>query len=251
MPRPYLYLIYHCRHALATTSDPMRWRGSSTEHLCWRRSAVRWAWGRTGPFCSAPATTPSPSEPGPPLHLRPLGRYSFGARGTTAIRAGALEPSVNGLIDTTFGCYPSSKAADAMPKGAPSVGTHAQHATLLMPLKCCNFRPTGPFGITLRDGCVMDGAVGVITHCHWLTRTIYGTGWRMTSCWTCGSWDFSCSVRDKVRENLRQRAEVPAAAAEVSTWCSQIHQTILVDLDEGSWTRRLTVSTWVFDQDRK
>jgi hypothetical protein len=142
----------------------MRWRGSSAEHLCWRRSAVRWPWGSTGPFRRVPATTPSPSEPGPPLHLRPLGSYSSGARGTAAVGAGAMEPSVNELIDTTFGCYPSSKSADAMPKGAPSAGTHAQHATLLMHFKCCNFRPTGPFGITLRAGWVMDGAT---PHCHW------------------------------------------------------------------------------------
>jgi hypothetical protein len=32
---------------MATTSDPMRWRGRSAEHVCWRRSAVRWAWGRS------------------------------------------------------------------------------------------------------------------------------------------------------------------------------------------------------------
>jgi hypothetical protein len=145
---------------------------------------VRWAWGRTNPFCRAPATTPSPSEPGPSLHLRPLERYSSGARGTTAIRADAMELPVNGLIDTTFGCYPSSKAADAMPKGAPSVGTHVQHATLLMHLKCCNFQPTGPFGTILRAGCVMDGTVGVIPRCHWLSRTIYGTFRRVDSCWT-------------------------------------------------------------------
>jgi hypothetical protein len=161
----------------------MRWRGDSAEHLCWRRSAVRWAWGRTGPFCRAPATTPSPSEPGPSLHLRPLGRYSSGTRGTTAVQANALGASVNELINTTFGCYPSSKAADAMPKGAPSVGTHAQHVTLLMHLKCCNFRPTGPFNITLRAGCVMDGAVGAIPDCNWPSRTIYGTSRRVASCW--------------------------------------------------------------------
>jgi hypothetical protein len=100
----------------------MRWPGSSAEHVCWRRPAVRWAWGRTGPFRRAPATTPSPSEPGPPLHWRAaLGRYSSGARGATAVRAGALEASVNELIDTTFGCYPSSKAADVVPKGAPTI----------------------------------------------------------------------------------------------------------------------------------
>jgi hypothetical protein len=67
MPRPYLYLNLSLHRHTATTSDPMRWRGSSAEHVCWRRSAVRWAWGRTGPFRRAPATTPSPSEPGPSL----------------------------------------------------------------------------------------------------------------------------------------------------------------------------------------
>jgi hypothetical protein len=38
-----------------------------------------------------------------------------------------------------------------------------------MHLKCCscNFRPTGPFGITLCAGCAMDRAVGLIPHCHW------------------------------------------------------------------------------------
>jgi hypothetical protein len=35
---------------------------------------------------------------------------------------------------------------------------------LLMPSKRCNFRPTGPFGITLRAGCVIHGAVGLIPH---------------------------------------------------------------------------------------
>jgi hypothetical protein len=37
------------------------------------------------------------------------------------VRAGALEPPVNEFIDTTFGCYPSSKAADAVPKWAPTI----------------------------------------------------------------------------------------------------------------------------------
>ena len=35
-------------------------------------------------------------------------RYSSGSRGATAVRAGALELPANELIDTTFGCYPSS-----------------------------------------------------------------------------------------------------------------------------------------------
>jgi hypothetical protein len=68
-----------------------------------------------------------------------------------------------------------------------------------MHLKCCscNFRPTGAFGITLRDGCVMEhGAVGAIPHCHWpcVTNAIRHQP-------ACGqlldlrhSWDFSCSV---------------------------------------------------------
>jgi hypothetical protein len=124
-------------------------------------------------------TTSSPSEPGPPLHLRPLGSYISGARGTAAVGADALGPSVNELIETTFGCYPSSKAADAIPKGTPSAGTHAQHTTLLMYSKCCNFRPPGPFGITLCAGWVMDGAEGLSPHCHWPSRTIYGTSRRI------------------------------------------------------------------------
>jgi hypothetical protein len=117
MQRPCLYLILSLHRHMATTSDPMRWRGSSSaEHVCWRRSAVRWAWGHTGPFRRTPATTPSPSESGPSLYLWPLGRYSSGARGATAVQAGALEPSVNELIETTFGCYLSSKAAGVVPK---------------------------------------------------------------------------------------------------------------------------------------
>jgi hypothetical protein len=184
MPRPYLHFILSLHKQMATTSDPMRWRGSSAEHVCSRRSVVRWAWGHTAPCRRTPATTPSPSEPGPSLYLRPLGRHSSGARGATAVQqASALEASVNELIDTIFGCYSSSKAADVVPKWAPPFGTKAQHATLLMHLKRCNFRPTGPFGITLRDGCAMDGAFGLIPHCHWPSRTIYGTSRRVASCW--------------------------------------------------------------------
>ena len=122
---------------MATTSDPMRWRGSSAEHVCWRRSAVRWAWGHTGPLRRTPATTPSPSEPGPSLYLRPLGRYSSGNRGATAVQANALETSVNELIDTTFGCYTSSKAAGVVPKGVPTIwhkstARHLAHALKLL-----------------------------------------------------------------------------------------------------------------------
>jgi len=171
---------------MATTSDPMRWRGSSAKHVCWRRSAVRWARGHTGPFRRTPATTPSPSEPSPSLYLRPLGRYSSGARGATAMQASALEASVNELIDTIFGCYPSSKAAGVVPKGVPTIWhkrPQPQRATFLMHLNCCNFRPAGPFGTTLCAGCVIHGAVGLIPHCHWPSRTIYGTSWRVASCW--------------------------------------------------------------------
>ena len=139
MPRPYLYLILSLHRHMATTSDPMRWRGSSAEHVCWRRSAVRWARGHTGPFRRTPATTPSPSEPSPSLYLRPLGRYSSGARGATAMQASALEASVNELIDTIFGCYPSSKAAGVVPKGVPTIwhkststARHLAHALKLL-----------------------------------------------------------------------------------------------------------------------
>jgi hypothetical protein len=72
----YATAIFIFKFITAETSghnfDPMRWRGSSADHVCWRRSAVRWAWGRTGQLRHAPAITPSPSEPGPSLHLRPL-----------------------------------------------------------------------------------------------------------------------------------------------------------------------------------
>ena len=52
---------------------------------------------------------------------------------------------------------------------------------LLMHLNCCNFRPTGPFGISLRAGCVMDGAVGPIPH----LSGIWGGQWWLiwAICW--------------------------------------------------------------------
>jgi hypothetical protein len=130
----FIFKFITAQRHMATTSDPMRWRGSCAEHVCWRCSAVRWGvWGRTGPFRRAPATTPSPTEPGPSLYLRPLGRCSSGARGTTAVQASALEPSVSKLIDTIFGCYPSSKAAGFVLKGAPTIwhkstARHLDHA---------------------------------------------------------------------------------------------------------------------------
>jgi hypothetical protein len=85
----------------------------------------------------------------------------------------------------------------------PSDSGDKGHAlALLMHLKRCNFRPTGPFGITLRAGCAMDGAVCLIPHCHWPSRTIYGTSRRVASCWAWGSWDCSCSVREIAVERL-------------------------------------------------
>jgi hypothetical protein len=49
------------------------------------------------------------------------------------MRASALEASVNELIDTIFGCYLSSKAADVVPKGVPTIwhkstACHLAHA---------------------------------------------------------------------------------------------------------------------------
>jgi hypothetical protein len=48
-----------------------------------------------------------------------------------------MEASVNELIDTTFGCYPSSKAADVVPKGAPTIwhkstAFHLAHALKML-----------------------------------------------------------------------------------------------------------------------
>jgi hypothetical protein len=78
-----------------------------------------------------------------------------------------------------------SRRYRACPNGHQPFGTKAQHATLLMHLKRCNFRPTGPFGITLRVGCAIHRAVGLMPHCHWPSRTlcIYGTSRRVASCW--------------------------------------------------------------------
>ena len=94
--------------------------------------------GPHGPVPPHPAaTTPSPSEPSPSLYLRPLGRYSAGARGAAAMQASALGASVNELIDTTFGCYPSSKSAGVVPKGVPTIwhkstARHLAHALKLL-----------------------------------------------------------------------------------------------------------------------
>jgi hypothetical protein len=67
------------------------------------------------------------------------------------------------------------------PKFDFKTGLWVYALALLVHLKCCNFRPTGPFGITLRAGCAMDAAVGLIPHCHWPSRTIYGTSRRDTA----------------------------------------------------------------------
>jgi hypothetical protein len=48
----------------------------------------------------------------------------------------------------------------------PRIWDMGKCMALLMHLNCCNFRPTGPFGISLRAGCVIHGAVGLIPHCH-------------------------------------------------------------------------------------
>jgi hypothetical protein len=53
------------------------------------------------------------------------------------MQASALEASVNEVIDTIFGCYPSSKAAGVVPKGVPTVwhkstACHLAHALKLL-----------------------------------------------------------------------------------------------------------------------
>jgi hypothetical protein len=84
------------------------------------------------PWLPGAATTPaSPSEPGPPLHLRrPLGRCSSVARDTTAVRAGALKPYVNGLIDITFGGRCCSHAQKP-PMLCPKRGTIGWHTHII------------------------------------------------------------------------------------------------------------------------
>jgi hypothetical protein len=51
------------------------------------------------------------------------------------VQASALEAPVNELIDTIFGCYLSSKAADVVPKWAPAIwhkstACHFAHAVV-------------------------------------------------------------------------------------------------------------------------
>jgi hypothetical protein len=58
-----------------------------------------------------------------------------------------------------------------------------------MPSTCCNFRLTGPFGITLRAGCAMDGAVGLIPH---LSGFFWGDGGSY-NCSSPRSWPFAAS----------------------------------------------------------
>jgi hypothetical protein len=53
------------------------------------------------------------------------------------MQASALEASVNELIDTIFGCYPSSKSAGVVPKGVPTIwhkstARHLAHALKLL-----------------------------------------------------------------------------------------------------------------------
>jgi hypothetical protein len=142
MARPYIYIyifFFHCTDIWPQlrTRCAGDWRGSSAEHLCWRRPAVRWLWGRTGPFRRAPpATTPSPSEPS--RQVRPFACGRWGAtvpalevrRRYEQVRWNHLQTdlSIPGYHLWSSGCYPSSKAAGAMPKWAPSVGTHAYMA---------------------------------------------------------------------------------------------------------------------------
>ena len=110
------------------------------------------------------------------LQLRRSRRDSDASKCAASVRKTNLSiPSLVAIL--------AQKPPVLCPKGCQPFGTKAQHVTLLMHLNCCNFRPTGPFGISLRAGCVMDGAVGLMPHCHWPSRTIYGTSWRVASFW--------------------------------------------------------------------
>jgi hypothetical protein len=135
MPWPYLYLILslHAIHALATGHN------FGPDALARKQEAVpSTCVGGARPCAGSGAARFRSAVPQRPrqvranhMQVRPctawlaggcvLGRCSSGARGATAVRAGALEPPVNELTDITSGCYPSSKAADAMPKVAPTI----------------------------------------------------------------------------------------------------------------------------------
>ena len=76
------------------------------------------------------------------MHLRPFGSYISGSRGTAAVGAGALEPSVNELTDTTFGCsILAQKPPVLCPKERHRLARMHLAAALLMHFKRCNFRP--------------------------------------------------------------------------------------------------------------
>jgi hypothetical protein len=57
---------------------------------------------------------------------------------------------VGAIFNRSESCAKCQKPPVLCPKGCQPFGTKAQHATLLIHLKRCNFRPTGPFDTTLR-----------------------------------------------------------------------------------------------------
>jgi hypothetical protein len=71
---------------------------------------------------------------------------------------------------------------------------------------CCNFRPAGPFDITLRSCSARHGAdckrVSALPARGCQERYTARAGARTSSCWTWRSWDFSSPVREIAAERL-------------------------------------------------
>jgi hypothetical protein len=205
MPRP--YLIYHRtdiwpQQLLRTRCAGEKAQPARAPVLAALARRARWAWGRTGPFRRAPVAMPSPSEPGPPLHLRPFVgalqlRPALEVRQTTAARAGALEPPVNAVIDTTYQPLvgvlaqkppmPCPKGHHRLARWHTCTTCHAlADAVKMLQFQCCNFRPTGPFGTAHSSCWVRHGwyckqaRLQIATGFH--ERYTHGTSRRMASC---------------------------------------------------------------------
>jgi hypothetical protein len=126
MPRPYLYLIFITAQTSRHNLEPQtRCAGEEVvPSTCVgdaRPCAGRGAVGPYGPVPPCPSDHAKSEQTRSALALAAVGALSSGTRDTTAIRASALGAPVNELIDDIFGCYPSSKGADVVPKGAPTI----------------------------------------------------------------------------------------------------------------------------------
>jgi hypothetical protein len=159
MPRPYLYLILSLHRHICHNFGP----DALARKQC--RARVLAALGRAlgvGPHGPVP---PCPSDHAKSVRAKQVRPCTGGCWGATApaLEAWRQYEQVRwNRLQTNLSIPPlvailAQKPPMLCPNGHQPFGTHAQHATLPMHSKCCNFRPTGPFGPTLRAGCVIYG----------------------------------------------------------------------------------------------